>query len=437
MALELDTIVHGRHRPRIDPTRRQPTSWADLGPGDLALGEWAALGLDLPDLDAMRRYRLGRLRAGLRARGLPGALLFDPLNLRYATDQTNMQVWCGHNAVRYAFVATEGPLILFDFHNCEHLSDHLPLVDEVRPAVATAWFFAGERGPERAKAWAGEIDDLLRRAGGKDRRLAVDRLEPHTAAALGDRGIEVVDAWGVMEEARAIKSLDEVRAMRCAVAACEAGIAAMRRALEPGISEQGLWAELHKANIARGGEWIETRLLASGPRTNPWFQECSSRIIEPGDLVAFDTDLIGPYGYCADISRTWVCGDGGFSAGQAALRDLAEAQIAHNTALIGPGVSLCEIGERAFVLPENCRKNRYSVMMHGVGLCDEYPSVYYPEDALITGYDAVLEPGMCLCVESYVGVEGGAEGVKLEEQVLVTENGHEVLSTYPLRDPGR
>ena len=84
----------------------------------------------------------------------------------------------------------------------------------------------------------------------------------------------------------------------------------MEAALKPGISENELWAELHRGNIARGGEWIETRLLSSGPRTNPWFQECSSRIIEAGDLVAFDTDLIGPYGFCADLSRTWLCGDG-------------------------------------------------------------------------------------------------------------------------------
>ena len=67
---------------------------------------------------------------------------------------------------------------------------------------------------------------------------------------------------------------------------------------------------LHAENIRRGGEWIETRLLASGPRTNPWFQECGAAVIEAGDIVAFDTDLIGPYGYCADISRTWLAGDG-------------------------------------------------------------------------------------------------------------------------------
>ena len=73
----------------------------------------------------------------------------------------------------------------------------------------------------------------------------------------------------------------------------------MREALRPGITENALWAELHRGNIAGGGEWIECRLLASGPRTNPWFRESSMRVIERGDIVAFDTDLIGPYGYCS------------------------------------------------------------------------------------------------------------------------------------------
>jgi Xaa-Pro aminopeptidase len=184
----------------------------------------------------------------------------------------------------------------------------------------------------------------------------------------------------------------------------------------------------------RGGEWIETRLLASGPRTNPWFQECSSRPIEAGDLVAFDTDLIGPYGYCADISRTWRCGGGRPTGAQRTLYAIAREQVAHNVAEIRAGVSFREFAERAFVLPERYRANRYSTVVHGVGLADEYPAIYYPEDAQASGYDGVFEENMTICIESYVGEAGGAEGVKLEEQVLVTPTGAEVLSTYPFED---
>jgi Xaa-Pro aminopeptidase len=74
------------------------------------------------------------------------------------------------------------------------------------------------------------------------------------------------------------------------------------------------------------------------------------------------------------------------------------------------------------------------VIAHGVGLCDEYPAIYYPEDVARTGYDGVLEADMTICLESYVGEEGGAEGVKLEQQVLVTANGAELLSHYPFED---
>jgi Xaa-Pro aminopeptidase len=82
-------------------------------------------------------------------------------------------------------------------------------------------------------------------------------------------------------------------------------------------------------------------------------------------------------------------------------------------------------------LPEQYRAQRYGVMMHGVGLCDEYPCIRYPEDLEDHGYDGVLEPGMTLCVEAYVGAVGGREGVKLEDQVLITEEGVENLTSYP------
>ena len=208
----------------------------------------------------------------------------------------------------------------------------------------------------------------------------------------------------------------------------------MQAHLRRGITEQELWAHLHAENVKRGGEWIETRLLSSGPRTNPWFQECSSRPIEAGDLVGFDTDLIGPYGYCADISRTWLCGEGRASAAQRDLYRLAREQIAHNLDLIRPGLGLRELSEKSLQLPERYRANRYSVIAHGVGLTDEYPAVYYPEDAQASGYDGVLEAGMTICVESYVGEQGGADGVKLEQQLLITETGAEALSRYPIED---
>jgi Xaa-Pro aminopeptidase len=78
----------------------------------------------------------------------------------------------------------------------------------------------------------------------------------------------------------------------------------------PGMSENQLWAVLHQAVIENDGDYVETRLLSSGPRTNPWMQEASPRIIEPSDLVGLDTDVVGPFGYYADFSRTFFCEPG-------------------------------------------------------------------------------------------------------------------------------
>ncbi|RED44256.1 dimethylsulfonioproprionate lyase DddP [Aestuariispira insulae] len=427
---------------KIDPTRRparplkgdgtpNDNDRVEIGPTALAFSEWEALGLALPNLPELREYRLGRIREQLRLRDYGGILLFDPLNIRYATDSSNMQLWVTHNACRACFIPTEGPVILWDFHNCEHLSEFLPLVDEVRHGASFFYFESGDKLEQHASEFAHQIDELMRKHAGRNRKLAVDKMEIVGIRAFDSLGIDICEGQAVTEHARAIKNENELNAMRCAIAACEAGMDDMRRVMRPGVTENEMWAALHHGNIIRGGEWIETRLLASGPRTNPWFHECGPRVIQNGDIVAFDTDLIGPYGYCADISRTWLCGDGKPTAEQKTLYQMAHDHIMSNMALLAPGVSFRELMERGHRLPTEYRNNRYGVMFHGVGLCDEYPSLRYPEDWDSCGYDGVLKPGMTLCVEAYIGVDGGREGVKLEDQVVITETGYENLTRYP------
>ena len=386
------------------------------------------------DMRQLRGERLDKVRAALRARDLAGILLYDPVNIRYATGSRNMSVWTLHNAARSCFVATEGPVVLFDYHNCEHLSRGLETIDEVRRATSWYFFSAGPRVEEKARAWAAEIADLVALHGGGNRRLAVDKCDPAGTWALGALGVELLDGQEAMEQSRALKTPLEIRAMVHSVTVTETGMAAMREALRPGMSENELWAILHRENVARGGEWIETRLLSAGRRTNPWFQESSAQRIRPGDLVSFDTDLIGPFGYCADISRTFFCGPGRPSDEQKRLYGLAVEQIETNMALLEPGLGFREFAERSWQLPNSCKPNRYSVVVHGVGLCDEYPAVVYAEDWPQSGYDGEFQPGMTLCVESYMGEVGGDYGIKLEQQVMMTETGVVRLSHFPYEE---
>jgi Xaa-Pro aminopeptidase len=385
-------------------------------------------------MPALREYRLLRLQEQIRKHDCAGLLLFDPLNIRYATDTTNMQLWIAHNAARACFVPPEGKVILWDFHNCEHLSAHLPLVGEVRHGASFFYFETGDKTEAAAAHFVDEVIDVMKSHGGVNKRLAVDKIETSGCVRLVEKGIEIIEGQMLTEHARAIKNVNEIRAMRCAVHACEMAVEEMRYAMRPGVSENEMWAALHAGNIKRGGEWIETRILSSGPRTNPWFQECGPRIMQEGDMMAFDTDLVGTYGYCCDISRSWIVGDVAPTEEQKTLYKVAYDHVMTNIGLIKPRMSFAEMTAKAHRLPEEYRALRYGVLAHGVGLCDEYPCVRYPEDVEAHGYSGRFERGMTLCVEAYIGAVGGLEGVKLEEQVLITETGCETLSTYRYED---
>jgi len=428
--------------PKIHPARRAPmgrkpdntpddNDRVETGPTELAYDEWREAGLECPDLQVMRQHRWQRLVEAIQARDLAGLLMYDPINIRYATDAPNMQVWGTHNPFRACLVLADGHMVLWDFAKCGYLSDFNPLVREVRGSGSYFYFISGDRTEEKARAFAAEVDDLMRIHGGTNRRLAVDKIQIAGLRALDSLGIEVHEGEEVTERTRAIKGPDEIRAMRCAMWACEQSVAKMREAAVPGVSENDVWAELHKENIRRGGEWIETRILSTGPRTNPWYQECGPRIIQNNDLLSFDTDLIGCYGMCSDISRSWIVGDGRASDEQRRLHAIAHEHIMTNMELLKPGVQFSEITHGGHMLPEEFVDRRYACKMHGVGLCDEWPAIHYPEDTVDHGYDGVLEPGMMLCVEVYLGAVGGCDGIKLEDQVLITEDGYENLTRCP------
>jgi Xaa-Pro aminopeptidase len=385
-------------------------------------------------LESLRRYRYGRIQRQLKADGCDALLLANPINIRYATDYRNMTVWLLHNLGRYCLIPAEGKAVLFEYANpnCFEHVPPLPAIGEVRPVTVHSFFDAAEHAANVSHRWAAEIRDVLNGWCGRRRvRLAVDRADLRAVHALQAEDLELVEGQRIMELARSVKNDDEIACMRIALAVADVGMQRMHEALRPGIREVELWAELHHANIALGGEWIETRLLASGPRTNPWFQEASARRIEAGDLVSFDTDLVGPYGYCADVSRTFLCGDGPATSEQRALYALAVDQIAHNVALLRPGLSFHDYTARAWRIPERYQAQHYGCVAHGVGMVDEWPAIYCdPREPLLQA--GVFEPGMTICVESYLGEVDGREGIKLEQQVLITPEGHEVLSRFPL-----
>ena len=425
-----------RDQRKIDPTRGQyfadslanDNDRMEIGPTTLAYAEWEAAGITLPNLSAMREYRWQRLVSHINARDYGAILLFDPLNIRYGSDSTNMQLWNTHNPFRCLVVCADGYMVMYDYAVAKFLSTMNPLVNEQRDGADFFYFDRGDKIADAAEKFAKQIADLVQQHGEGNQRIGVDKPMLHAIWALENNGFTIFPGEELTEKARAIKSIDEINAMRCAIYACEQSVEAMALVAKPGLSENEIWAVLHAENIKRGGEWIETRLLASGPRTNPWFQESGPRIVQNNEILSFDTDMIGPYGICADLSRSWWIGDGLPRPDMVYAMQHAYEHIQQNMEMLKPGVSLRELSARGHRLDAQYEAGKYGCMMHGVGLCDEWPLVAYDDKVVEGAFDYALEPGMCLCVEALVAPDGGDFAIKLEDQVVITEDGYENLT---------
>lgn len=385
------------------------------------------------DAVKLRRERLARLRAWMKAADYGALLLFDPYNQRYATGSRNMFGYFLRNSTRYFFVPAEGPIVLFEYPQSYHVSTQLETVDEARPSKLV-WSSVSGKDGETAGPFAAEIADLMKTHARGTKKIGLDRCSHLQALALEKCGLEVRDCQGEILAVRAIKTAEEIKCLQVSMAGAEAAVAAVRAAIRPGVSENELLAVMYHEVIRQGGEFIETRLLTSGQRTNPWFNESSGRIVRPGELVALDTDMIGCYGYFSDFSRTFRCGPGRPTADQKALYRMAYDQVHHNIGIIAPGMTFREIAESAWTIPERFVEQRYTSVMHGVGMHGETPFIAHAMDFQTYGREGILQPGMVVSVESYIGEKGGREGVKLEEEALVTETGSELISRFPYED---
>ena len=391
-------------------------------------------GDDLIDVQAVRAHRQNRVKEQMAHYGVDCCVLFDPVNIRYATDSRNMQIFTARNPARYVFLPLDGPVILWEFTGCAHLADGLETIDEVRQAITASFVSAGDEIADRERLWAKDMASVIRQHCGPNATVGIERVNAGAAMALADEGFAIVDAQRSVERARAIKSDEELKCIRSSVRATERAVGQLREVIAPGLTEQQLWSVLHQAVIAQGGDYVETRLLSSGARTNPWFQEASQRAIGSNELIALDTDVVGCFGYYADFSRTFHSGPDEPTAQQRELYSVAHEQVHHNMGIIGPGVSFKEYSDRAWDIPAKFEAHRYYLSAHGVGMTGEYPYLYHHRDFAASGYDGVFEPNMTICVESFIGDESGGEGVKLEQHCLVTEQGLEVLSTFPFED---
>ena len=378
------------------------------------------------DLARVRDERLARLQAQMRSRDLEILLLCNEPNVRYATGASAMPPYVMSTFVRCAVVPVEGIPILFEHANSIHRSRQVAL--DVRPMHAWEFF---DDPLSQARIWAARTVDAMRERGYTGGSIGLDRLGTPAFLALMEAGVDVVDSAPATQSAREIKTSEEIRLFRATAPVVMDMLGSAERAIAPGVAEREVFAAMASTGLRQGIEYFATNTVCSGPNTNPWRAEATARPIASGDLVYVDTDAVGIGGSFYCVSRTFAC-----EAPSTSQRDTYRAAadwLAEMTSLVRPGITCGELAASAPLPPERYLAQRYECMIHGVGLEEENPSVCFPSDEQ-SNAERVIEPSMMLVVELYAGEQGAGHGVKLGDEVLVTDTGTEVLAPYPLDD---
>ena len=374
--------------------------------------------------------RLDRVREFMRKAGTPAVLVLDPNDIFYATGARNMQLFGLRSASRFLLIVAEGPTILFEYFGGEHLAQGLPTIDEIRPAMGLDKISSGDGVEQTNQLFADEICQILETIDPTIDRIAIDRFPLYSIDALRAKGFHLTDAADVFVPARAVKMPIEIPYMREAMSRVHDAVQCLEDHIRPGLTESEAWAEFHYAFMAKEGQYISTRLFQSGPNTYPYFQEADTRVLEAGDLLCLDTDALGYEGYAVDFSRTFLCGQVQPTDPQRYLYDTARQQLETNAELLAPGLAFEEFAQRAWKIPPEHQPSRYYCIGHGLGMAGEFPNIPHYEPGESYTLPGHLQPGMIICLESYIGSAGFGQGVKLEDQFLITETGVDRMSRY-------
>ncbi|GAA3507923.1 Xaa-Pro dipeptidase [Streptosporangium album] len=386
------------------------------------------------NFDRLRAYRLARAKAALEASECGAFLLFDFYNIRYTT-QTWIGGALGDKMTRYALLTRGGSPMLWDFGSAaRHHQLHSPWLD---PADCRAGML-GLRGAIAPSAGLMEeavrqIKGLLEDAGVAGEPVGVDLVEPPFLFEMERQGLRVVDAQQFMLDARQIKSADEIMLLTQAAAMVDGVYQDIVEALKPGIRENDIVALAAKRLYEMGSDQVEAVNAVSGERCNPHPHNFSDRLIRPGDQAFFD--IIHSYnGYRTCYYRTFAVGSATPSQREAYAR--AREWMDASIAMIKPGVGTDQV---AAVWPEATEFGFDNEMAafglqfgHGLGLgLHERPII----SRLNSMREPIeLQPGMVFALETYCPASDGFSAARIEEEVVVTEDGARLLTLFPAQD---
>lgn len=387
------------------------------------------------DWERLRQYRIGRVRQMLEEFDLGAVLLFETSNIRYATS-TQIGYWANNKGERWALLTREGRPRVWDFGSAAKAHRlQLPHMYDAENSVGGNTGLQGAIGPEtglHSRAVA-EIKGALEDEGLAGEALGVDLAETGVFLALQEEGLNVVDGQQAMMRAREIKNEDEIVLLTQACAMVDGVYQDIFEMLKPGIRESDVVGMAHARLFEMGSEFIEAINSIAGERCSPHPHVFSDRLIRPGDQAYFD--IIHVFnGYRTCYYRTFAVGRATQAHHDAfkQTREWMDAAIE----LVKPGVTTDQIAK---VWPEahefgfEDEMDAFGLQFgHGVGVGLHERPIISRLNSLETPVE--IKEGMVFALETYAPAADGRSAARIEEEVVVTEDGCEVITLFPCEE---
>ena len=382
------------------------------------------------DYDELRRGRLARAKRYLEQSELGAVLCFDTPNIRYIT-ATTIGTWGNDKLGRFCVLPRGAEPVMWDFGSAaRHHQLYCPWLDGRSPAGISTMRGAMPIDANRGDEVADKVYAVLSEHGLADAPLGVDVVEPQVLFALQRRGFDVVDCQELMLQARAIKTPEEIKVLTTSCMLVDAAYERLYKVMAPGIKESELVAEACNVLYSLGSEFVEGVNAISGERCSPHPHIFSDRVLRPGDPAYFD--IINSFnGYRTCYYRTFAV-----SSGSRALVDAykkARGWIDASIELMRPGVGTDEVAkvwpkaeEFGFSNEMECFGLQFG---HSVGL-------FLHERPIISRLNSLDHPveikeGMVIALETYCPAKDGFSAARIEEEVVVTADGPQVITRFP------
>jgi len=387
------------------------------------------------DFERLRQYRLDRVRQMLTEFDLGAVLLFETSNIRYST-ATQIGYWAFNKGERWALVTREGRPKVWDFGSAAKAHRlQLPHMYDTENSIGGNTGLQGAISPEtglHARA-VREIKGALEDAGVANEKLGVDLAETAVFLALQEAGLSVVDGQQAMMRAREIKSPDEIMLLTQACGMVDGVYQDIYEMLKPGVRESDVVGMTHARLFEMGAEFVEAVNSIAGERCSPHPHVFSDRLLRPGDQAYFD--IINVFnGYRTCYYRTFAVGRATQDQRDAFKQSREWMDAALD--LVAPGATTDQIAEvwpHAEEFGFEDEMDAFGLQFgHGVG-------VGLHERPIISRLNSIETPveikeGMVFALETYAPAADGHSAARIEEEVVVTADGHQVITLFPCED---